>query len=109
MQNEKSQEIIKRFFHAIHTLIDMKFMRGVKTFTDKYNINRRNFIALEQDPSRDMFEVEWFAIICRDFGISPFWLLSGEGEMFTEGVIQKIVNTSREEMSMGAIKLQKMA
>jgi len=105
MQNEKSQQILKRFFQALRTLIQEKRLRGIATFTERYGINRWNFLALEKDPSRDMFELEWLAIICRDFGVNPFWLLSGEGEMFTEGYIQKLVNLSREELGMGAFRL----
>lgn len=106
MQNERSQQILKRFFQALHQLIDEKRLRGVATFTERYGINRWNFLELEKNPSRDMFELEWLAIICRDFGVNPYWILSGEGEMFTEGFIQKMVNLSREELGMGTFHVK---
>ena len=88
MQNEQSQAIILRLFTALRTLKERKIIRGMKTFTDRYGINRWNFSELEKNPSRDMFEVEWLAIVCRDYDINPFWLLSGKGEMFTQDMIK---------------------
>ncbi len=105
MQNEISTAIVTRFFDAVRTLIEMKHIRGVKTFTDKYNINRWNFLSLEKEPHRNMFELEWMYYLCRDYNVSPYWLLSGEGEMFTDGIIQKVVNTMKEQTSMGTVKI----
>lgn len=104
MQNERSQEIIKRFFQAIHTLVDDKKMRGVATFTDRYGINRWNFLQLEKEPSRDMFELEWFTVICRDYDVNPYWLLSGEGEFYSQGTLDKLQRIAREEIGMGRYK-----
>lgn len=90
MQNKNSQAIILRFFQALHTLKERKAIRGIKTVTDRYGINRRNFWELERNPSRDMFEVEWLALVCRDYDINPFWLLLGRGDMFTGDAIKEV-------------------
>ena len=90
MQNENSQAVILRFFQALHTLKERKVIRGIKTFTDRYGINRRNFCEWEKNPSRDMFEVEWLALVCRDYDINPFWLLLGRGDMFTSDTIKDV-------------------
>lgn len=84
MQSEESQATVQRFFAAVHALIERKRLRGVQTFTRRYGINRRNFLTLEKQPERDMFQLEWFSALVRDWGVSARWLLTGEGEMFGE-------------------------
>lgn len=41
----QSHPIVNRFFIAIHKLIEYKVIRGKKTFTDRYGINRWYFCA----------------------------------------------------------------
>lgn len=82
MQSERSQEVVRRFYSALRTLIAKKRLRGVQTFTRRYGINRRNFLTEEKQPDRDMFQLEWLTALVRDWGVSPLWLLTGEGEMF---------------------------
>lgn len=84
MQSEESQATVRRFFAALRTLIEGKRLRGMQTFTRRYGINRRNFLTLEKQPERDMFQLEWFTALVRDWGVSARWLLTGEGEMFGE-------------------------
>lgn len=84
MQSATSQAVIRRFFVAVRTLIEQKRLRGLQTFTRRYGINRRNFLTLEKQPERDMFQLEWFAALVRDWGVSARWLLTGDGEMFGE-------------------------
>lgn len=82
MQSEESQEVIRRFFLALRTLIADKRISGVQTFTRRYNINRRNFLTEEKSPERDMFQTAWLTVLVRDWGVSPGWLLTGGGKMF---------------------------
>lgn len=84
MQSATSQAVIRRFFVAVRTLIEQKRLRGIQTFTRRYGINRRNFLTLEKQPERDMFQLEWFTALVRDWGVSARWLLTGDGEMFGE-------------------------
>lgn len=87
MEKEKTIEIIKRFFHVIDTLKDAKVIRGLNTFTNEHDINRRNLIVLRNDIPQYMgrFEAGWLTSLIEDFKVSPTYLLTGEGSMFLEG------------------------
>lgn len=84
MQTAESQEIVKRFFTALYALKERKIIRGKQTFTRRYGINRWNMNTLEKQPERDMFQVAWLTYLVRDYGVSPLWLLTGGGEMFSK-------------------------
>lgn len=82
MQSEDSQQIVNRFFEAIQYLKDSGKIRGKKTFTDRYGINRWNFYFVEDNPNSGMFKPAWLMYLVRDYGVSSRWLLTGEGEIF---------------------------
>lgn len=84
MHNPESVEIIKRFFYVLDLLKATKVIRGEKTFTDKYNINRRNLYILRKEPTRDQFQMAWLSHLINDFGVSAQWLLTGNGEIFVK-------------------------
>lgn len=75
-------EIVGRFFTAIRRLIDDNVIRGVQTFTRRYGINRRNFITLEHEPYRHIFQVCWLAYLVNDYKVSPDWLITGNGSFY---------------------------
>ena len=89
MNNTESIEIINRFYKAIDMLVANKTIRGVKTFTDLYNINRRNFVQVSKTPQSDMFQMSWITHLINDFGISSQWIMTGNGEMFTKDKFTK--------------------
>ncbi|EJX04470.1 hypothetical protein EVA_07420 [gut metagenome] len=82
MQNPESVVIVKRFFEALEKLKTCGVIRGKKTFTSRYDINRRNFCTLEKEPERDIFQPCWLYYLVRDYKVSPEWLLTGEGSFF---------------------------
>ncbi len=84
MQTEESQQIIKRFFEVLYVLKDRRIIRGKKTFTERYNINRWNLNTLEKNPERDIFQTAWLTYLVRDYGVSATWLLTGIGDMFVK-------------------------
>lgn len=85
MQTPQSQIIVGRFFEALRVLVELKIIRGKKTFADRYGINRWNMTTLQKDHSRDIFQVAWLQFLVRDFKVSPSWLLTGEGPFFSYG------------------------
>ena len=84
MQNSDSIKTVERFFEAIYDLKSRKIIRGKRTFVVKYGINLGNFWQLEQDKSRDMFQLVWLAHLVEDYNISSDWLITGKGEMYSK-------------------------
>ena len=82
MQSADSQIIVKRFFAALQRLKDDNKIRGKQTFTRTHDINRWNMNSLEKDPSRDIFQTAWLSYLVKDYGVSPKWLLLGEGDFY---------------------------
>lgn len=89
MQSEQSQVIVRRFFEALQILKANKIIRGKQTFTNRYGINRWNMNTLEKEPERDIFQVAWLKYLVEDYGVSPLWLLTGEGAFFSLSENQK--------------------
>lgn len=85
MQNDDSVKINRRFFKALRLLKAHRAIRGIKTFTDRYGINRRNMATCEKEPHRGLFQLAWLTYIVRDYGVSARWLVLGEGDIFTNG------------------------
>lgn len=77
------QQVVIRFYIAVHELINMKAIRGIQTFTKLYDIDRRAFKIVEANPQRKMFDTGWLHYIVKDFKVNPEWLLLGIGPMFS--------------------------
>ena len=90
MQTKESEQITRRFFDALKKLIELKVIRGKKTFTDRYGINRWNLNALESGQStQNSVQLDWLTFIVRDYGVSGRWILTGEGEMFAKKPVKE--------------------
>jgi hypothetical protein len=87
MEQEKDNTvaIVERFFKAIRTLIDGGVLRGLQTFTRRYNLNRRNIQRLEREPYSGIFHAGWLTYLVEDYKISSLWLLTGRGAVFADG------------------------
>jgi len=85
MQVVDSVRINQRFFLALRMLKATRVIRGRKTFTDRYGINRWNMNTCEKEPQRDLFQLCWLTYLVRDYGVCSRWLLTGEGSMWEGG------------------------
>lgn len=84
MNTPDSISIVNRFFEALQRLKADRRIRGKKTFTDRYGINRWNLNTCEKQPERDIFQPAWLTYLARDYGVSPSWLLTGEGDFYQD-------------------------
>ena len=84
MNNPESTKIINRFYEVIELLKQTKQIRGIKTFKDRYDINRWNFITVSKNPESDMFQLIWISHLIKDFNVSAEWIMTGKGEMFVK-------------------------
>lgn len=80
-------EITRRFFEALDMIKAQKRIRGMKTFANLYNENYWNFTTARKDGLR--IKQEWLTYLVRDFDVSPTWLLTGQGGMFTREIIPR--------------------
>ena len=83
MNSPDSVIIVRRFFQALQQLKTDNRIRGKKTFTVPYGINRWNLSTCEKEPERDIFQPAWLSYLVKDYGVSPRWLLTGEGDFYT--------------------------
>lgn len=83
MNTPDSILVINRMYKALDAVIQKGEIRGVATFTNQHDINRRNFCTVRKRPGSDMFQVAWLTYLVRDFGVSAHWLLTGFGDMFS--------------------------
>jgi len=82
MNAPETVSIINRFFLALDDLKAMGIIRGKKTFTDRYGIDRWNLNKLQKEPEKWPFDSAWIVYLCGDFGVSPKWLILGVGKRF---------------------------
>lgn len=76
--------VTKRFFEAIDMLKAQKKIRGLQTFTNRYEINRWNLVTVRTQPEVSVLKPEWIVYLVRDYGISADWILLGRGGIFSE-------------------------
>lgn len=80
-------EITRRFFEALDMIKAQKRIRGMKTFSDRYNENYWNFCTARKDARR--IKQEWLTYLVRDFDVSATWLLTGKGKVFTKEIVPR--------------------
>lgn len=74
--------ITKRFFKAIDVLKDEKRIRGLQTFTRENGLNYWNMTTLKNEPDKRILKAGCLTYLVRDYGVSAYWLITGNGSMF---------------------------
>lgn len=77
-----STQINDRYFQALDTVINLGLIRGVQTFTNEHNIDRRNFLSTKKESSTRQIRLDWIYYLVNDFNVSAEWIITGKGRMF---------------------------
>lgn len=77
-----TKQVISRFFEALDLIVSNKTIRGIKTYCDMYNIDRRNLYNQRKDLNRGWFQVSWLYPLVTTYNINAEWLITGKGRMF---------------------------
>lgn len=78
------QTVADRFFEAFDALLAMNQTK-IQTFCREAGIDKRNFYK-KRDNADDRKDVpsRWLTFIVEHHDVSPRWLLTGRGQMFTK-------------------------
>ena len=86
--NPRAIAIQERFFQALDFLIASKELPGLKTFCEDNKLNRTKYSRIKnalgkpiEETTYKLIDIDALAAICKDFGVSPEWLLLGRGKM----------------------------
>jgi hypothetical protein len=83
--------IQSRFFEALDILIASHECGGLKPFCDDHNLNRVKYSNIRTEmrnpdmakpTNYKVIDLDALSHLCRDYKISPEWLLLGNGTMF---------------------------
>ncbi|ERI85158.1 hypothetical protein HMPREF1981_02045 [Bacteroides pyogenes F0041] len=86
--NPQVLDIQRRFFEAISLAKSLGKTTGLKSFCEAHNLNLVKYYRIKGDLGKPIEEMHYKAIdidallyVCRDFGVSPDWLLLGRGKL----------------------------
>lgn len=86
--NPQAIEIQKRFFQTLEMAIQEKVITGIQGFCKDHNLNRVKYQRIKKaiqnpdaQPLYKIIDLDALMYICKDFDVSPEWLLLGKGEM----------------------------
>lgn len=76
------QTVTDRFFLAFETLLAMGDTKEAP-FCRELGVDRRNFAKQWEDHERNILKPFWLTHIVEHYNVSPRWLLTGRGQMFS--------------------------
>jgi hypothetical protein len=81
----------KRFFEALEKAIQDNAITGLQGFCKDYQLNRVKYqrirTSLQNPDASQMYKIidlDALLYICKDYNVSPEWLLLGRGEMYAK-------------------------
>ena len=80
MISKEGIEITNRFFEAIEILKSQNKIKGLHTFTTKFNINRRNLQDVRKNPDVKILKPDIISYLVTEYDVSAEWILTGRGE-----------------------------
>lgn len=86
----ESEKIKQRFYDAFNTLVKVRIVYRKKDFYDRYGIVAPTFLYCEKNLSSGMFEIEWIAYLCRDYGVRMNYIMYDDGLMFNKPTHEKV-------------------
>lgn len=70
-----------RFFQALEFLIQAGLLKNKKAFAERYGLNRGNMGTIKSNAEKHAIRPVWLTYLCRDYGVSAQWLLTGRGSI----------------------------
>lgn len=80
--SNEGKAISERFFHAIEILKSQKRIRGLKTFAVNNGHDVWHLQMLKNGMDIRVLKPEYIHTICKEYNISPEWIILGTGQMF---------------------------
>lgn len=79
----ETMAIQQRFFKAFDWCVQTGRLSGLQPFCKTHGLNRTKYARIRNNAEGlyKCIDVDAMAHLCRDGGISPTWLLLGEGNM----------------------------
>lgn len=91
--NPEALEIQRRFFMALDLAISLGKVGSLSSFCGDHGLNRTKYSRIRSTLDKPMEErlykvidIDALSSICRDFGVSAEWLLTGKGKMLKNGL-----------------------
>lgn len=83
MHTPQSQEIVARFYEALHWLIsdNDNDLKSLHDFAKRYEILYSNLHRARANHASQIFQIGWLTPLITDFSISAGWLMTGSGSM----------------------------
>lgn len=75
--------VTDRFFEAFDALLVMGALKEAP-FCKGLGVDRRNFLKQKEDHGRNILKPSWLTFIVEHYDVSPRWLLTGRGQMFSK-------------------------
>lgn len=86
--NPCAHEIQERFFLALDTVIKLSKIDCLSSFCRRNSLNRVKYSRMRNSATHEsnykLIDIDALSAICRDFNVSPEWLLLGQGKMLSD-------------------------